>query len=833
LIVTVSQKAALSLLISVFLFAGFAVLAFTGLFDLVEAHFYNPSIIKSLNREIEEDTGTIQNFLAELESRFSEALKEEAVRRSFLPNQSAEDIFERSRKFGVLMETLGGLQSIRFVDEGGLRIHYSTLPQDILNQDRLSIAYRNYDSIPGVLPYDRVAVQPPRGVKYTLDGVGDRIVLSFPFYDSFEVYRGTALFSLSARAVAERFISTGRIKVGDDVSIIQEPPGIVTGAPRSAEKAVLSTVASIWQDGIISLTPLNSTESGVTLALISSRTDQGILIGRLVNETLFAFPNTMKTILLVAFFLTIYLTIFLLFNLRQETMTIVQDRLKNLQISLIEQYYDRKGEVDWNHWSRELEQRREDIRIEVKRGIKIKKGQRAEEDIDSLIDKSWDELLTVIGNRRQSSGIDEEKLQNILNRILRAVPGLPAAGSAPGGAGVQAGPIAQNAGPVPAEETIEELAEEPEEAEAVEELEAAEDVEELAEEAEVVEELEDAEAAEKPGEAEELAEEPEVVEELEDAEAAEEPGEAEELAEEAEVVEELEDAEAAEEPGEAEEPAEEAEAVEELEDAEAAEEPGEAEELAEEPEVVEELGPAGEAGEPAGEREPGAVEELEDGELVEELDEAGETIPAVKPDGASGEETAKTPEDDVPSGGGLLAAADKKKDSNIRLAFGDDDIPYIVETSGLELVDEDIDVILNNAQTDDEPAALEELSEEEAGLYQAGEQEEPEELEELEEIEEVEEETSANRKVLSPLDINNIASQIEFSDTAEAKDEDSSLDEEMEIISPFTTMLSNIAPGKIDDGEAEFPPAQSAEKPEDKNGQDAEQDQKKNSLNGE
>ncbi|MDR2158682.1 MAG: hypothetical protein LBP23_01300, partial [Treponema sp.] len=229
MIVTVSQKAALSLLISVFLFAGFAVLAFTGLFDLVEARFYNPSVMKSLSREIEEDTGAIQNFFAELESRFSEALREEAVRRSFLPNQSAEDIFERSRRFGVLMETLGGLQSVRFVDEGGLRIHYSTRPQDILNQDRLSVAYRNYDSIPDTLPYDQVAVQALGSVKYTLDGIGDRIILSFPFYDSFEVYRGTALFSLSGRAIAERLVSTGRIKVGDDVSVIPEPPGIVTG----------------------------------------------------------------------------------------------------------------------------------------------------------------------------------------------------------------------------------------------------------------------------------------------------------------------------------------------------------------------------------------------------------------------------------------------------------------------------------------------------------------------------------------------------------------------------------------------------------------------------
>jgi hypothetical protein len=87
--VTISQKAALSLLIAVFLFAGFAVLAYTGLFDLVEARFYDPSITRALNREIARDSQIVESFLSELQNRFDDTLDEMAVRRSFLPNQSA------------------------------------------------------------------------------------------------------------------------------------------------------------------------------------------------------------------------------------------------------------------------------------------------------------------------------------------------------------------------------------------------------------------------------------------------------------------------------------------------------------------------------------------------------------------------------------------------------------------------------------------------------------------------------------------------------------------------------------------------------------------------
>ncbi len=155
---TISQKASLSLLISIFFFAIFTVVSFLGLFDLVETRFYNPSITKNVSRELEQDTRVIQDFIAELDDRFSAALENEAVKRSVLPNQSAEDIFERSRIFGTLMESLGGLQSIRFIDAAGRRIHYSTLPSDLFYQDRLSISYRNYNEENESFSYSDISV---------------------------------------------------------------------------------------------------------------------------------------------------------------------------------------------------------------------------------------------------------------------------------------------------------------------------------------------------------------------------------------------------------------------------------------------------------------------------------------------------------------------------------------------------------------------------------------------------------------------------------------------------------------------------------------------------
>jgi len=160
-----------------------------------------------------------------------------------------------------------------------------------------------------------------------------------------------------------------------------------------------------------------------------------LFIGRLVNEDVFLFPTVMKVILLVSFFLTTFLIIFMLFNLKQDPLTVVQNRLKQLQISLLEQFYERKGEADWARWIRELDNRREEIRALLKRGIKTDSNKSVE--LDIMINRSWDELLVMMGNRRNleitsnlpipsnlatpgESSLDEEKIASILNKLLEA-----------------------------------------------------------------------------------------------------------------------------------------------------------------------------------------------------------------------------------------------------------------------------------------------------------------------------------------------------------------------------------------------------------------------------
>ena len=689
---TVSQKVSVSLLISVILFAAFSVIAFTGLFDLIEARFYNPSITRQALREITADANLVDTYIKEVQDRFSDLLKEPAVRRSFLPNQSAEDIFERSKATGLLLEGINGLQWIRFIDSGGKRIHYSTLKEDILRQDETSLSYKNYGDTAQDPPFDLINIpdkSPPRLIG---DANQERLLFCFPFYDSFSVYRGTAVFSLSIRSITERMVREGRLRIGEEVTLIPDPLGFVTGLPRSGRTPLITTIGTNWKDGNLGPVPLSS-DNGNRLALLSVKTDSSILVGRLLDDQLFIFPFAMKLILLASFFLTTFLIILLLFNLEPDTTTIVRERLKRLQISLLEEYYEKKEAIDWNRWSREMEQRREVIRGELKRGLSRKPKKKLEQDIDTLIDKSWDEFLTIIGGKTSpqiTQIYDEGKLKELLSRVLATAGSLPATPSAhtaqeAPAPGPQPQPkAAETAGPQRRPEAT--GTEAPEEAEAVEELEEVEEVE-------AVEELEEAEEAE-------------TVEELEEVKAAETAG-----------------------------PQRRPEAT--------------GTEAPEEAEAVEEL------------------EEVKEAEAVTELEEIDE----------------------------LNDISQYQRRSNIRLVFGEDDIPTIIETSGLELVEDDEASVLAILERKNAPV-LEELEavpgEEDEELLELDEAE-PDELE-ASELTETDQAQPQEKPVDQEAVMDQIAREIEFSPPSETTEttEAGIPDMAFEIVSPFETLLSQL-----------------------------------------
>jgi hypothetical protein len=467
--VSTFKKTALVLIISGLLFAGMVYLLDFEPLDFVRTHFYNPSFVSSVVRENERAAEIVQNHILELQNKFAASLNEQAVKSSFLYNQTAADIYERSRVFGILLESVSGLQAVQFVDSNGARIHYSTSARDLISQSSNSASYRNYTDDSRALPYDDISAGANEKTKYTMDDSGDRIIFSFPFFDSMDVYRGTALFTLSVRALAERLITAGCLNPTDDISVIRLPRGIVFGSPNTSKSVILEKIASVWSAGFQEYVTFDAEDAGVKYALISVKTGSNLFFGRIINDSVFSIPDSMDFIFKLSMFLTLFLTLYFLTNFKPHPVTLVQNRIKTLRTGLFEELYIKKTGQDRAKWILELEQRRDEIRSELKSRLRIRRS--LEKKIDEIIDTAWDELLAVM-----KSGYDIASLEEIVkNRAVKVEK-----------------PKAE--GPKTVWDELKEL-EEIDEAEPVEEIEQAEPADEI-DEIEEIEEVEEVEAIE-------------------------------------------------------------------------------------------------------------------------------------------------------------------------------------------------------------------------------------------------------------------------------------------------------------------------------------------------
>ncbi|MCL2128695.1 MAG: hypothetical protein FWH38_10615, partial [Treponema sp.] len=302
-----------SFFLSALLLAGLALPGYTGIFELLDNNFYHPAVTEALIRETARDADVLNRLISDLESRFSASLGDPAVQNSFLPDQDAADIYQRSRIFGMLLESVSGLQSVRFIDANGMRVHFSTLQSDFLQSDLVSVVYRNYGEDASDLPFHDV--YSAEGLRLIPDRVKGSLVFSFPFYDSLGINRGTALFSVSARALTEALATAGRIGSDENLVFCADPAGIVIGLSVPPDEKILAGLASAWAGRYRNIVPL--AESDVSFSLVSVRMQSGLFYGRVVRDSVLLFPKPVKAIVLAAVFLTLFLLIFLILNVRR------------------------------------------------------------------------------------------------------------------------------------------------------------------------------------------------------------------------------------------------------------------------------------------------------------------------------------------------------------------------------------------------------------------------------------------------------------------------------------------------------------------------------------
>ncbi len=593
-----SLKIAISLLASLLLFAGFAVLGFSGLFDVLQTSFFLPRIEQVYQDNLDRLVSRIDRFHQANLEIFSNAAKKDFIAASFDLRLS-----DPTLKAWADAKSQIGFFGVRLLGADAKRILYSSfLDMDVKQQLTGGVSYRNYNEDNTSIPVTAFPAAPDQKPKVLIDGPHGWFVYALPAQAPAKANSppqfGTLLFYVSQQKLLSELTVTPGVPV-EKVALVGSA-GVLINFDPAGSKAVEDDLVAIWNSnpGSSSFTaPLTLSSQGGPQAayrVFSQRLAAGGMAGLVEPSSLFEMADLMKGLLLATFFLTVFLFLYLIFNLRTDPLDVLRQRVKRFQIQLITELVESPGGADWNKWRGEMESRKDEITWQIQRGIgRVSKKQKPI--IDEYLSKSWSEILDLVSRRAEApaaaaaGAIDISRLESLIQAALKNANFiLPEQKVSPARAlqveeiraeevSESAEPGARRAKPAPAAVSQSAAAEEVEEAEAVEEIEEVQEAETI-DEAEVVEEAEAVEEVETIDEAE-TVEEAEVVEEAEAVEEA-------ETVEEAAAVEEAEEAAPVEEAAAVEE-YETIEEVETVEDAETAEaEPAEPAEALPEPEGV-------------------------------------------------------------------------------------------------------------------------------------------------------------------------------------------------------------------------------------------------------
>ena len=689
------QKVALSFLAALICFAGFVFFAQTNLMSTIETKFYAQSKIAQRQEQLDKLSNScnnyISNILTKIETDSSSYLNSPAVKSYANQNPSEKDEVTRRNLTSALFDTIEGLDGIRLIEGNGRNVHFSTYDTDVLKVDGLVKQYKNYPDLQeelGELESEMILTDSnnPKH-KIIFDSKQNRIIVSFPFYITEQTTFGSLVCYFNIYDFEQILVNSNLLPLGESFDLLTDDDGtgygFACGIPGDGKADFTKAIINSWKiasgkaDGK-NKGPENliSQSNGTNWVLLNSSNNTYFNVGWVFKANLFELPKELIYIIYVSVFVTLLLIFLLIFSLKKDYLIKVKQRIKKVQLGIINEYLENKQQIEWDQIARQLEYRKEELSLEIKKSVGGK-NKKYEKIIDVYLEQSWSEIINIINsqNNNQKSGLSGasiEEIRRVMEEVLQTAK--LNVSVAPG-----AKTVVQNV------EEVEEIedADEIEEVEAVEEVDEIEDVEEI----EDVDEIDDVEALEDVDEIEEI----EAVEEIDEADEIKDVDEIEEI-EEIKDVDEIDDVEALEEAEEIED-SDEIEEVEVVEDADGIEESEEVEDADE----IEEAGEIEDAdeikeAEPVEETVQKVSGEDEPVEIGEAASEENEVIEEVEADSVESLDEVEELEDIE------IEKTDETVDVDISEEFGD-----LSEVGDLEELEDDGISLENSAITQSEP----------------------------------------------------------------------------------------------------------------------------------
>ena len=388
-------KIALSLLISVLIFAGCVFLSIAGGFKLIEVQFYQPRVIANANDRLSSIEKAYGEYSSNLDKEFRKFLSEKSVKTFIERAPEKEAMNERGKLSALLYQKISGLNGMRLIENDGIHIHFSTFGEDTLTETSSLISYKNYTDA-NKIPFTLLeASDGEKQTKIYFDSIKNELVFSYPFYDNYTAYRGTFIFYVLGDDFTQYLIDRELVSLNARGTVCS-PKGFVFNLPITGRELLMKEIEQRWSRKIQNVEQLVQSDTKSENIFIITQGNDRIKIGEIRTQDAFEFSDIEKLLLLICLFITLYLIIFLLFNIRHDDMVIVCRRLRKFQYELLKEYIDRKDSMDWKTLSKEIAHRKNDVNSEIKKSLG-RRGKKHSKEVDELLEDLWTDVMSAMG----------------------------------------------------------------------------------------------------------------------------------------------------------------------------------------------------------------------------------------------------------------------------------------------------------------------------------------------------------------------------------------------------------------------------------------------------
>ena len=247
--------------VSVFIFL---FLFSTKRFSLIDSQYYQPSVVSSINSNLEKVVSDFEEWQGVLRQSFKSFSDESVVKRCMSQNQTDGDIALREKMSAELMLSLPSMQGIRVVEKETKRIHFSTFSTDVISKSNTTISYAKYGKNTLDIPYNVIEVASSNN-KPCVDVLNNAFIFVQPFYDDYNVERGKIFFYVSAKSFARKLINEKRISLTEEVNLLTDDNlnfiGILLGLPYQDSSLLKEEVLKEWKMGEGQLAQISNKES--------------------------------------------------------------------------------------------------------------------------------------------------------------------------------------------------------------------------------------------------------------------------------------------------------------------------------------------------------------------------------------------------------------------------------------------------------------------------------------------------------------------------------------------------------------------------------------------